>query len=692
MPQPTVVGCLLDVSGSMRGTLETEGGDSRAVERLRAVIRAAVQLARAEQRHEPDALLFVGIFGLNTEKGCPASIDLCSAIEGVLAGLAGADGQSGHELLIRLANSQDRSYISRFIQTKLTEHEARIIYSYLQRHRSAIDEFTAAIPSSGAASFGMDIVQGVADSTRFIGFNAPSAMLDNHVENSDAMNIAHRICKEWLNDYGAFKPRRIESVIRLLETMDAHMDGTQNRSQRASLLDDLRGYMYGNTPMRNSIDKTRQVFRSHAASDQRILVLISDGCSTDGDPGPLANQLRNDGIIVATIFLTNESSQARKELYDRPAGNWADGQRVLFQMASRVHGATHPIPVLASMGWKIPSSGECGLYTAVCSTDALEEFCSMLLLARFGSADILFDMLERLNHDSYINDEHVRVCRNPSDQGNEGVCYAHATAAVAHMALLRIVDRQGGCPTIQTIRGRILDAYPPRDGGQPTARVLEDVANWYRPLRFREVDEDGARQAVLRRRPVLTTFRLTRAGWGAFGRHFHRRMDDSTLIGTLTLADMQQHRVGDDGGGHAVVLTGCDPQSLTFLNSWGQNWGNHGSFSVESSRVLERESPGGTRIPARFYDVYWLESDLTPAERAAYNQRADAAVQNHAAQHPSVFAMEVQCPLCHAASPIASFNGSIRRATCPRCRGSFAPEPGYLVRALYTRAGLGETT
>src|SRR5690606_15675477 len=122
-------------------------------------------------------------------------------------------------------------------------------------------------------------------------------------------------------------------------------------------------------------------------------------------------------------------------------------------------------PELASMGWKIPSSVECGLYTEVCSTDSLEEFCDMLLLARFVSANLLFDILERQNQDRYMNDEPFRHCKNPSEQGNEGVCYAHATAAVAHMALLRIVDRQGGCPTIQTIRGRILDAYPPRDGG-----------------------------------------------------------------------------------------------------------------------------------------------------------------------------------------------------------------------------------
>ncbi len=747
MSRPTVVGCLLDVSGSMRDTLETEGGDIRAVERLRAVIRAAVQLARAEQKHDPDALLFVGVFGLDIDMGCPASIDLCSAIEGALAGGGGDEGLDGHQLLIRLANRRNRSHITRYIETKLKEHEARIIYSYLQRHPEGVDEFTAAIPSSFVASFGINVIQQAADFSSRFGIDGPSEILDSEMEDSDAMKIARRICRDWLNDFSAFQPRKIESVIRLLETLDAHMDNSdRGGQQRRTLLDDLRDYMYGRTPMRDSLNKAAQVFRDVNAppqvtpsleealynilgaetweamgplldmfwpthSDptqgprvpdvpddqlpprQRVLVLISDGESTDGDPAPVATRLKNDGVVVATIFLTNRTDQVRKELYDKPpTSGWSEGQRALFNITTRVSGAAHPIPVLTSIGWKIPSSGECGLYTAVCSTDALEEFCSALMSARFGSADVLFDMLERLNHDSYVNDEYVRVCRNPSDQGSEGVCYAHATAAVIHMALLRIVDREGGCPSIQSIRDRIMAAYPAVNGGHPTARVLEEVAKWYRPLRFREVDEDGARQAVLRRRPVLMAFRLTQPGWMSFCQHFDNGMSSARPIRTLTLADMQ-HRVGPDGGGHAVVMTGCDPQSLTFLNSWGDDWGNHGSFSVESAKVLEREfgPPHGARVfPARFYDVYWLESDLTPTERAAYNRKADEAVQAQAAENPSVFAMEVRCPLCRTSSSIPSFRGSIRRATCPQCQGSFAPEPGYLGQALYARAGLGE--
>ncbi|KAM0554020.1 hypothetical protein ACHAPJ_007095 [Fusarium lateritium] len=161
-------------------------------------------------------------------------------------------------------------------------------------------------------------------------------------------------------------------------------------------------------------------------------------------------------------------------------------------------------------------------------------------------------------------------------------------------------------------------------------------------------------------------------------------------IGVLTSTAMQPHRQGADGGGHAVVMTRCDPHSLTFLNLWGSHWGNNGSFSVENARVLGLEPPDQGTVSPCFYDVYWLEGDLTPAERGAYQSKVDNAVQSHAQQHPSVFSLEATCPHCHLASPLASFRGSIRSAVCPQCLKSFVPEPGHLIQALYARAGFGE--
>ena len=41
-----------------------------------------------------------------------------------------------------------------------------------------------------------------------------------------------------------------------------------------------------------------------------------------------------------------------------------------------------------------------------------------------------------------------------------------------------------------------------------------------------------------------------------------------------------------DPGGHAVMLAGCDPNCLTFMKSWGQEFADGGFFRVEDQSVL----------------------------------------------------------------------------------------------------------
>jgi hypothetical protein len=133
----SIVGCLLDVSFSMRDVLETGKGDGRASDRLRAVLQAALKLARAEQRHHPNALMFLGAFGLADD--CPPVVDLCSLLEALLDG-SGVSGsyRNGHEGLIALANQRNASHVTKYINERLSETQARIVYAHLQSNPSEI--------------------------------------------------------------------------------------------------------------------------------------------------------------------------------------------------------------------------------------------------------------------------------------------------------------------------------------------------------------------------------------------------------------------------------------------------------------------------------------------------------------------------------------------------------------------------
>ncbi|KAK4236843.1 hypothetical protein C8A03DRAFT_35227 [Achaetomium macrosporum] len=720
-----VVGCLLDVSDSMREALEAGRSDERAIERLRAVLRAALKLAQAEQRHDPNALVFVGVFGLDTNNGCPPVADLCGAADALL-GNPGNHG-SGHNLLIARADKENVSHITKYIREKLTNDEARIVDAHLERYPERVKEFVDAIPpeqtveNAKTASRGFGVITGAAVGAALaagvatggvllgaasvaasaigggaVGNKVADKIEDNAVERSEAMHLARRICAEWLQNFTTLVPRPVDDVIRLLKQLQKRSEVDESSKNGntgdSTLLDTLRRYMYGCTPMRDALSRSLMVFNEHLGAEHRVLVLVSDGLSTDGDPLPLALDLQQAKVSMATVYLTSNKTEAPRRLYYQPADSWDPGQRILFGMAARVAGVTHPIPVLTSVGWEVPSAGEVALHATVSSSAALDEFCSLLLSARFGSADALLDVIGRISHDSYINDEHILRCKDPSDQGQSATCYAHATAAVVHMALLRIVGREDGYPSIEEVRKRIEDEFPSKPGGRSTVEVLTAATTWYPPLRFRMVDEDGARQAVLRRRPVLTTFHLSKSGWDVFAEHFRERSSPpEEPLPALRRAQMAAHRSLPSDGGHAVVLTTCNPDSLTFLNSWGNKWGNKGSFSVEDHTVLELDGTSG-KYPVNFYDVYWLESELTVTERQAYNAKVDEELRCRAAQYPSILELEARCPHCHDNAPLANFRGSIRQVQCPhpQCNQYFTPQPGHLMKALYAREGISD--
>jgi len=698
-PPAAVVGCLLDVSASMREALQAGGPEERATERLRAVLRAALKLAQAEQRHNPNALVFVGVFGLDTDKGCPPVADLCGAADALLGDPG--DHRSGHDLLIARANKGNASHIAKYIREKLTDDEARIVDAHLDRHPERLGEFVDAIPSEAkvmitklAATVAGAVVGAVAGAVTdgLVGNNAAAEIEDNAVERSEALHLARRVCAGWLQDFTRLVPRPVDDVIRLLKQLQKRSEADEGDKKRttgdSSLLDTLRRYMYGCTPMRDALSRSLMVFDEHPGVKHRVLVLVSDGLSTDGDPLPLARDLQQSRVSIVTVYLTSGKTEAPRRLYYRPADGWNSGQRMLFGMAAKVAGVTHPIPVLTSVGWDVPSAGEVALYATVSSSAALDEFCSLLLSARFGSADALLDVIGRISHDSYINDKHIVTCRNPSDQGQSATCYAHATAAIVHMALLRIIGREDGYPSIEKVREQIEDKFRPKPCGHNIEEVLREAISWYRPLRFRPVDEDSARQAVLRRRPVLTTFHSSKSGWAVFTEHFKQRPDPpEEPLPALRRDQMAAHRSLPSYGGHAVVLVTCNPGSLTFVNSWGDQWGNKGSFSVEDHTVLELDGTS-RKYPVNFYDVYWLESELTVTERQAYSARVDEELRCRAAQYPSILELEACCPHCHNNRPLANFRGSIRQVQCPHCNRSFTPEPGHLMEALYAREGI----
>ena len=92
------------------------------------------------------------------------------------------------------------------------------------------------------------------------------------------------------------------------------------------------------------------------------------------------------------------------------------------------------------------------LVKACFSLDVVKEFCKVAVSHLTHSVDALVHMLGRVSLATYINQNNDDF---EAQQQIGATCYANgsATAAVFHLAMHQVVDREGGIPEFRTTRG-----------------------------------------------------------------------------------------------------------------------------------------------------------------------------------------------------------------------------------------------
>ena len=185
-------------------------------------------------------------------------------------------------------------------------------------------------------------------------------------------------------------------------------------------------------------------------------------------------------------------------------------------MSSTLKNTHTPISYLVDANWELPPSGRSRLFIQANSLDVVNEFCKIVVSQMTESCDALVHLLERVPLATYINQRNAGF--EPKQQ-EKATCYANAIAAVFHLAMYRIVGREGGVPDFYAIRKRIIDEYGVDSAY--TDQVLTKVCPEYR-LHFHEVDETGARQAINKRQPVVATFSLYLDQWEKFSAFYEK--------------------------------------------------------------------------------------------------------------------------------------------------------------------------
>ena len=445
----------------------------------------------------------------------------------------------------------------------------------------------------------------------------------------------------------------IRSVQNASEILHASIgDQELNDNQIDELLKAVEPHIYGGTPLIQAMHHSlrlfsEQEFRNH----QKLLFILSDGQPADGDNPPIQT-LSCLGVTIACCFITDQGLHDPCRLYSNLVESWEKPAKFMFKMSSTLRTQDIPRTLFVKRGWKVDiDNNETRLFFQVNHPDIIKDVCDM---AKNGvlNQDALSDILSSVDLDIYINKASHEFT---AKEQVEATCYANASAAVLHLAMKRIVGRDGGYPDFFELRDELIAKYG--EHGAPTIKVLQEVCPTYR-LQCKKVDANGAIKAISAKRPVVARFYLTGAQWDQF--YWFYEANPKSIL-TRSMLNLECHSTSTPPHGHAVVLTSYDAESLRLMNSEGDHFADNGFFRVQNADVLGLE----------FVDVFWTLDNLSEQEKRAYEQHGAAIAAKLMRSLKGIQVAQYKCPLCDGESKVVDYSGHLLKAKCPKCRGTF---------------------
>ncbi|XP_068738582.1 uncharacterized protein [Montipora capricornis] len=435
-----------------------------------------------------------------------------------------------------------------------------------------------------------------------------------------------------------------------------------------ALTETVEPYIYGGSPLFRAIKHSVKLFsHSEFANHEKILFILSDGDPSDGkgETHSHLQELSRLGVKIVSCFITREEISNPRRLYGSRSVTWEEPAKFMFGISSIIKTQEIPRTFFDKRGWEIDfSNNETRLFFQVNHPDIIKDVCDVAKRAVL-SQDALSDVLSDLDLDLYINNTNKRF--KPTEHDKD-TCYAHAAAAVMHLAMKRIIGRVGGYPDLHELRKKLITKY-----GEEAAfplQHLREVCPEYR-LKCKSVNVVQAIQAISEKRPVVATFYLTEAQWDRFDQFY-----EENRKGILTKSYLNSKTdSGNWPGGHAVVLTSYDAQSLRLMNPCGEDFADGGFFRVQDADVLG----------LKFVDVYWDLNDLMEEEKKAYKQHGAQVADKLMKRLKGLQEATYKCPKCDAVSKVEEYSGHALNAKCPKCRRTFNPneEDGDLAWNLY---------
>jgi hypothetical protein len=410
----TLVGLVLDVSGSMETSIRNETGGElsrfesfqRALNRLIDEARNVLRSRSSKEKVDSPIDLFIYCFGLKDK--VIEIVDLLTLMktediemqESKQQDEQSRPSESLNSLsqepfrdLEGIAKAYGRDGWGEWARDIFTYEQAQVLVDQLLDSDNA-SKMTSLLPGGLAAQ----LVQGASKVAnrmglgQVAGFVGQSTGLSSNI--TSQLKNAERFAVELIRQSGVKAQVSTQDEIRqrvsqrIRQKIDSIGDTTlsigevtDTWSQSDIFLQNFEDMIYGGTPMCKALNVVKERFRKelsgYKGKRDLVLFLLSDGEPTDGNPLSIAREIKAMGVSIICCLIVNKDIIDPQILFNHPNSSWNNNACLMFEMASDIEEKSHFTRFLLKKGWTINSQAK--MFAQLNHSKVLEEFIQIIL-------------------------------------------------------------------------------------------------------------------------------------------------------------------------------------------------------------------------------------------------------------------------------------------------------------------------
>jgi hypothetical protein len=213
---------------------------------------------------------------------------------------------------------------------------------------------------------------GIADLARSYGFGGLVDQLTSSARASAEEEVRAKVKQELMARIGQRMAAKSEVTLTLTQL-------ARQWSASSASLEGAEEFIFGSTPMRECLEQVARRFEAEAeklpGDVHKLLVLVSDGGPTDGDPRPALDRIKAQGVFVASCFVTDADVTEPRRLHAEPRAEWNQAVRLMFDAASAVEDDDLYRELLEGQGWSVAEKAR--LFTQINHSEMMDEFLTL---------------------------------------------------------------------------------------------------------------------------------------------------------------------------------------------------------------------------------------------------------------------------------------------------------------------------